>query len=236
MTGPKKTGASDGVAAPPGCPDQPGGMYRDGPGRLALFNQPTSVAINPAGELFVADSGNQVVRRIDPAGNVTLFAGSVGQVGNTDGRLADARFFFPVDLAFAPNGDLLMTEGSHVRRIAASGEVTTVAGSPGAGMDAAGYADGAGLEARFRFNSGIAIAVDGTMFTADTGNGRIRRISPGSFAVTTVAGRGGQGFAIGSASSAVFSEATGIVCLADGAILVSDYNLNRIFRIQRSAP
>lgn len=224
-----------GAPAPAGCPDQPGGFYRDGPGQSALFNQPTSIAVGPTGELYVVDSANQVVRLIGLDGTVSLYAGGVGQPGNADGDIQQARFFFPVDLAFGPAGELFLTEGSRVRRISSTGQVTTLAGSRAAGAEAGGYADGDGTSARFKFSTGLAVRSDGTMFVADTGNQRVREVKPLGL-VATAAGRGGQGMAIGIGTSAQFSQPVGTVILADGSLLVSDYNLNRIFRIARPGP
>lgn len=223
------------TSVPPGCPERAGAFYRDGAGPVSLFNQPTSVVAGPSGELYVADSGNQVLRRIGSDGVVSLYAGVVGQPGNTDGSLRDATFFFPVDLAWSPDGDLLLTEGSRIRRITSQGQVSTLAGSRDQGADAGGFADGDGMAARFRFSTGLAVRDDGTLFVADSGNQRVREVKPLG-QVSTAAGRGGQGMETGSGSAAQFSHPVGAVVLEDGSLLVSDYNLNRIFHIRRTGP
>lgn len=225
-----------GAKAPAACPAGPGQSYRDGEALLALFNQPTSVAVAGDGTLYVADSSNQVVRAIAPGGQVRTVAGSPGTPGFADGRGAEARFFFPVDLAFGPGGALFLTEGSRLRRIEPSdGTVTTLAGSTAPGAEAAGYADGAGADARFKFASGLAVRADGTMYVADTGNGRLREVKPGGD-VATAAGKGGQGMALGGGDVAQFSQPVGVVVQADGSVLLSDYNLGRIFRVRRPGP
>lgn len=228
--------ASPGAPLPTGCPDtiMRQAPFRDGPGATALFNQPSSVAVGPKGDLYVADSSNQVIRRIDTAGNVSTYAGSVvGQPGNADGPLQEARFFFPVDLVPDASGALYLTEGSRVRRIDPSAGVSTLVGSRAQGMDAGGYVDGQGTAARLNAVSGLAVLPDGSLVLADTGNQRIRLVAADGV-VSTVAGKGGQGMEVGPGSTAQFSQPVGVVTLQDGTILVSDYNLNRIFRITRS--
>jgi len=231
----KQRKASSSSPLGPGCPDNPGqAPFRDGPGATALFNQPSSVAVAPTGDLYVADSSNQVIRKIDLAGNVSTYAGSVGQPGNTDGPAQEARFFFPVKLVSDASGSLYLTEGSRVRRIDPGGGVSTLAGSRAQGMDAAGYADGDRTTARLNDVSGLAALPDGSLVLADTGNQRVRLLEADG-TVSTLAGKGGQGMVVGPASTAQFSNPVGVVTLQDGSILVSDYNLNRIFRITRTA-
>jgi streptogramin lyase len=191
--------------------------------------------INDIHRAIGADSANHCVRVIE-GGKVTVYAGQVGHPGNADGARSEASFFFPTDMSVTPAGVLYLSEGSHLRRIdGAAGTVTTIAGSPTVGADAGGYADGTGPEARFKFPSGIAMRPDGAIFVSDTGNQRVRQVTPGGV-VTTIAGKGGQGMAIGTGANAQFSQPVGIVVDADGSLLVVDYNLSRIFRIVRSGP
>jgi len=225
---------SKGSPAPAGCPEGPGeAPFRDGPGATALFNQPSAVAVDPAGGLFVVDASNQVVRHIDDAGTVTTYAGARGQVGYADGTAGEARFFFPVDIVVDASGNILLTEGSRVRKITPDGLVTTVAGSPQEGLAAAGYADGRGLEAAFNAAAGVAMLPDGTIVVADSQNHRVRLVEADG-TVSTIAGKGGQGLATGPGDTAQFSLPVGVTALADGTVLLSDYNLGRIFRLTRN--
>jgi DNA-binding beta-propeller fold protein YncE len=83
--------------------------YRDGPADQALFNIPQGVAVDAAGAIYVADSGNHVIRRIDPGGTVATLAGT-GEPGYRDGLGREAQFWYPSDLAFLPDGRLLVAD------------------------------------------------------------------------------------------------------------------------------
>lgn len=223
-----------GSPVPAGCPEVPGeAPFRDRPGATALFNQPSAVAIDPAGGLFVVDASNQVIRHIDNTGTVTTYAGAQGQVGYADGAAGEARFFFPVDILVDASGNILLTEGSRVRKITPDGLVTTVAGSPQEGLAGAGYADGRWLEAAFNAAAGIAMLPEGELVVADSQNQRARLVEADG-TVSTIAGKGGQGLATGPGDAAQFSLPVGVTALADGTVLLSDYNLSRIFRLTRS--
>lgn len=211
---------------PPECPS--GQPYRDGPADQALFYQPSSVAVANDGTLYVADAANNCIRVIDTKGNVSLYAGT-RDAGYKDGPIPEAAMFDPVDLAFGPDGTLYFTDQSnHLRKIVGN-TVTTIAGGPGKDGHG-GFADGPGGQALFRGATGIAVAVDGSIFIADTQNQRVRRVDP-SGAVTTIAGRGGQGFAVGTGDEAQFSLPVGLAISGTGDLYVADYNLARIFQI-----
>ena len=197
-----------------------------------MLGEPTSLAIGVSGELYLVDSANNAIRKIDKNGDVSLFAGT-RTGGQKDGPAAQARFFFPVDIAAAPDGAMYVTEaGNRVRRIGPDGEVTTVAG---AADGAEGYVDGRGAAVRFRGPAGIAVGRDGDLFVVDSRNQRIRYIGPAAD-VTTIAGKGGQGFATGAGSATQFSVPTDIIVLPDGSIYVADYNLNRVFKLTKVTP
>ncbi|MEO6397794.1 MAG: hypothetical protein ABIP13_04955 [Tepidiformaceae bacterium] len=217
---------------PDNCLPYPSQPYRDGPGMLAVLGEPTSLAIGTSGALYVVDSANNAIRKIDQNGDVSLFAGTrVG--GSKDGPAAQATFFFPVDIAAAPDGAMYVTEaGNRVRRIGPDGQVTTVAG---AADGAEGFVDGSGFVARFRGPAGIAVGRDGDLFVVDGRNQRIRHIGPATD-VTTIAGKGGQGFATGVGNATQFSAPTDIIVLPDGSVFVADYNLNRVFKLMKVTP
>ncbi|MGE3780229.1 MAG: hypothetical protein AB7F89_23775 [Pirellulaceae bacterium] len=218
---------------PFGCPASIAQVpHRDGAGTAAVFNQPASVAVASSGDLFVADASNQVIRRIDREGYVSTYAGGVGQPGNADGPLQEARFFFPVDLVLDSSGRLYLTEGSRVRLIDPVGGVSTVAGSRAEGFQATGYAEGEGVAAKFNAVAGLAMLPDRSVILADSQNQRIRFLAPDG-TVSTIAGKGGQGIATGPGPTAQFSLPVSVVLLSDGTILVSDYNLNRVFQISK---
>lgn len=119
----------------------------DGSADQARFARPEGLAITASGVLYVADTQNHTIRRVDPDGMTTTLAGYPGVAGHLDGAGADARFNAPIALAVGPDGFIYVTDaGSHiVRRMSSDGAVTTLAGYP----TLTGWADGQGLGARF---------------------------------------------------------------------------------------
>jgi DNA-binding beta-propeller fold protein YncE len=157
---------------------------KDGTGGDARFTTPRGIAIDPAGNLYVADEGNSNIRKITPAGVVTTLAGVAGSPGSQDGTGASAQFGAPRGLAVDATGNVYVadTDNHTIRKITPAGAVTTLAGLAGAG----GNADGPGDNARFSEPRGVAADAAGNVFVADTGNAAIRQISPTRI-VTTIA-------------------------------------------------
>lgn len=206
------------VASFAGHPAQPGS--EDGVGSAARFRTPWDVAVGPDGMAYVADTNNQVIRKIAPDGTTTVLAGAVGVPGTTDGTGSGARFWSPIALTVdtAGNAYVLDFGGQILRKITPAGVVTTLAGSPGT----AGSADGTGSAARFNLPSGLAVDGGGTLYVADTGNHTIRKVSPAGV-VTTLAGQAGQvGTADGTGSAARFNNPRGVVVDATGKVFVLD--------------
>jgi sugar lactone lactonase YvrE len=146
--------------------------FADGVGSAAAFNTPSALAIDRRGNLYVADTGNHAIRKIAPDGSVTTIAGN-GKPGFADGPGALARFNGPVGIAVDDAGIVYVadTYNDRIRRIALDGSVSTVAGN-----GQPGEADGAARDAGFDTPAAVAVARDGTLFVADTGNHAIRRI------------------------------------------------------------
>ena len=147
--------------------------FADGAGAAASFNTPSGLALANDGNLFVADTGNNRIRKVTPAGEVSTVAGD-GTAGYVDGPAAQARFNGPMGLAVDPRGNIYVadTYNDRVRMIAADGQVSTVAGG-----GTPGYADGDRATALFDTPCGIAVTTDGAIIVADTGNDRLRRIT-----------------------------------------------------------
>jgi uncharacterized repeat protein (TIGR01451 family) len=143
----------------------------DGPANTATFDGPTGVAIDAGGNIFVADTGNDLIRRVGTDGVVTTVAGVSGAAGFVDGIGSAARFDHPTSLAFDPLGNLYVVDtGNHaIRRIAPSHLVTTMIGT-----GAPGHKNGLGTTALLSSPGGIAFDPSGVLYIADTGNNVIR--------------------------------------------------------------
>ena len=152
------------------------------------FYYPFGVAVDLAGNLYVADQGGQIIRKVTPAGVIITLAGSLGSSGSADGTGSAARFNDPSGLAVDTAGNVYVADkGNHtIRKITPAGVVSTMAGSAGL----SGSADGTGSAARFWACSGVTVDNVGNVYVADTGNYTIRKISP-SGVVTTLAGLAG---------------------------------------------
>jgi sugar lactone lactonase YvrE len=211
--------------------NQPTG-YVDGPGLQARFNYPDGLTIDRSGNLFVADRGNQVIRRITPDGIVSTVAGAAGQQGSADGPDADARFSLPRGIVIAPDGALYVTEaGNHtVRKVVPGGSVSTLAGA----ALHSGSTDGTGANALFNSPTGLALDGAGNLYLADSGNSTIRKINQNGV-VTTVAGvPGQQGSVDGPAASARFKWPTDVAVDSLGNLFVADFQNQTIRRISVS--
>jgi len=203
--------------------------YADGTGVAVRFYDGRGVASDGAGNLFIADTGNHIIRKLVLAtGEVTTFAGSPGVSGSADGTGANARFFQPSGIAADGAGNLFVADTSNetVRKIViATGAVTTLAGT--AGMF--GGADGTGADARFQEPTGIAADGAGSLFVADSSNHTIRRIAADTRAVTTLAGTAMMaGSADGTGSKARFLHPLGVAADGAGNLFVADTENHRI--------
>jgi len=201
----------------------------DGTGAAASFNFPIGIAVDGAGDVFVADTLNQTIRQITPAGVVTTLAGTAGMTGTTDGTGASARFNGPNGVAVDSAGDLYVadTESHVVRKITTGGVVTTLAGTSGV----SGSADGTGSAASFNRPYCIAVDSTGNLYVGDRDNSTIRKItSTGD--VTTLAGLvGNSGSADGTGGAARFNFPLGIAVDSSGDVFVADYNNHVIRRV-----
>jgi sugar lactone lactonase YvrE len=163
------------------------GGAADGTGSAARFDHPYGVAVDGVGNVFVADTGNNTIRKVTPAGVTTTLAGLAGQTGSSDGVGTTARFNFPCGVAVDGAGNVYVAdEGNYtIRKITADGAVTTMAGSAGV----KGSADGAGSVARFFAPRGMAADSAGNVYVADSGNYFVRKITPDGV-VSTLPGFG----------------------------------------------
>jgi len=162
-------GSPDTGASRPGI-----GGYASGNGSAAHFNNPTGVAVDKAGNVYVADSNNYIIRKITPKGEVTAVAGAVGESKSVDGNAKSARFVSPFGVAVDGYGNLYGTDKTTIRKIDARNTVSILAGS----ADDIGTTDGIGSAARFQNPKGVAVDSKGNVYVADDGNKNIRKITP----------------------------------------------------------
>ncbi|MFZ2161733.1 MAG: hypothetical protein WAW02_05900 [Sideroxyarcus sp.] len=195
-----------------------------------------------AGNLYVADAGSHIIRRVSPSGAIATLAGAAGVEGSADGSTAAARFNHPSDVAIDSEGNVYVVDSKNctIRKITSTGIVTTVAGAAGMG----GYVDGIGIEARFNHPGGIAVdaagnvyVADGNFQPADGNNGEkqasnaLRKITPEGV-VTTLAGNPGKmGSDDGVGSVASFRYISGIAIDTTGSVYVADSANNNIRKI-----
>ena len=153
-----------------------GGPEGSGDGVLdkALFNSPSGLAIAPNGDLIVADTGNNCIRRVPIHGETSTIAGN-GEPGYADGPERKAQFNGPIGVAVDSRGNIYVADSynDRIRKITPDRQVSTVAG-----QGTPGYADGDRNTALFDTPSGIAVANDNSLIVADTGNDRLRKITP----------------------------------------------------------
>jgi ABC-type branched-subunit amino acid transport system substrate-binding protein/sugar lactone lactonase YvrE len=203
--------------------------YADGPIATAQFHTPVGLAVDAAGNVYVADGGNHRIRLIRPDGTVTTLAG-IGEPGYRDGPAGEAQFNGPFDVTVSSTGMLYVADAGNdrIRAISPDGMVTTLAGS-----GRRGFKDGPPEQAEFNAPWKLTLAADGTLYVADgvaifqRGNHAIRRVAPDG-TVSTVAGTGLPGLADGSAAEAGFYWPEDLDVDALGNIYVADSHSNRI--------
>lgn len=178
----------------------------DAKGIGARFNGPRGLALDGAGNVIVADTGNHMIRRITPDGVVTTVAGGA-TAGFLDGAGSSARFNGPSGVACDSNGNLYVADSGNnrIRMIDPAGNVTTLAGS-----GTAGATDGTGTGAMFDLPWGVAIDATGDILVSDFNNNAIRKIASPSMTVTTFATglSGPSGVALDSLSNLIVANST----------------------------
>jgi sugar lactone lactonase YvrE len=200
----------------------------DGTGSAARFNLPMGAGTDSAGNVYLADSGNHVIRRVTSAGVVTTLAGNAGIAGTTNGTGTAAHFNAPSGIAVDSVGNVFVADTLNhaIRKVTTAGGVSTVAGLAGT----SGSANGVGSVARFFGPQGVAVNAAGTtLYVADTNNDVIRSIDLASSTVTTFAGLSGQaGSADGVGNAARFNAPSAIAVDGNGTVYVADTDNNVI--------
>ncbi len=186
-----------------GPDESPGAL--DGQGHAARFSGPSSVAVDGAGNVYVADIWNNTIRKVTVGGVVTTLAGLAGSTGGADGTGSAARFYGPSGVAVDSAGNVYVAEfyNSTIRKVTPAGMVTTLAGLAGS----SGTNDGTGSAARFNGPNGVAVDSAGNVYVADPGNHAIRKVTPAAV-VTTLA--------------AYFGDPSGVAVDIAGNVYVAD--------------
>lgn len=210
--------------------------YADGNATAAEFNYPRGICIDAQRNLFIADSWNHRIRKIDVNGNVSTLAGYSDTIGvqspggYADGSDTTARFNVPCGMSIDSLGNLYLADAYNhrIRKISPSGFVTTVAGTGPTGASSGGFLDGDTSVARLNTPTEVFISKGGKIFIGDTYNNRIRLVSNGT--VSTVAGNGIQGYVDGIGTDASFAHPRGLVLDAEEShVYVCDGN-NHVIR------
>jgi M6 family metalloprotease-like protein len=201
----------------------------NGVGALAQLSYPMGIAVDRAGNLYIADTGNHVIRKVSPTGLVSTLAGLAGVAGTADGVGEEARFDMPIGITVDSAGVLYVVDqyDSTVRRITPDGAVTTVQPVSAEAANTTETATSPGLN----HPSGIAVDCYGNLYIADTGNNTIRRMAPDGSLSTLAGANGAPGSADGPGPAARFNGPFGIAVDLDGDVYVADQGNSTIRKI-----
>ena len=198
----------------------------NGVGTAASFYYPAGMAVDAADNLYVADYGNNKIRKITPDGTVTTFAGT-GVAGAAEGDVTTAQFNGATGVCVDSFGNVFVADyyNNKIRKIDTLGNVTTFAGS-----GVIGSADGIGTAASFYYPAIVAADGANNLFVTDEENHKIRKITTAG-TVSTLAGNGTLGAADGISTSAQFNFPTGVAIDDSNNVFVCDYGNNKIRKI-----
>ena len=191
--------------------------FADGTGTAAKFNSPEGLVVDSSGNVYVADRGNNRIRKITSAGVVTTFAGSA-TAGTANGTGTAATFNQPNAITIDSSGNLYVIDAfaaTQIRKITPAGVVTSFAGQVGV----TGSTDGTGTAARFGGIQGIAIDSSDNLYVTDTSNFKIRKITSAGV-VTTFAGSGTTGTVNATGTAASFQDINRITVDSSGNLYV----------------
>src|SRR5688572_17369791 len=206
-----------------------------GPATLATLALPRGLSLDTSGNLYIADSGSNRIRRVSPSGTITTIAGTGQPVFAGDGGpAAGAAVSGPLGVALDDTGQIFIadTDNRRLRRINSSGVITTLAGNGSASaLQDGALATNAGLS----FPGGLAVDAAGNLYIADVSNQRVRRIRPDGI-ISTIAGNGVSGYSGdgGPGTSARLSFPLGVATDRAGNVYIADRNNHRVRRVDPS--
>jgi uncharacterized protein (TIGR03437 family) len=204
----------------------------EGPATSAALNRPSGVAVDAAGNLYIADTLNDRVRKVNGSGVISTVAGRQGATALGDGGPAtSARLSIPSGVALDASGNLYIVDRgqNRVRKVTAAGTISTLAGTGTQGFSGDG---GPAASAALAAPESVAVDAAGNLYITDTSNSRVRKVTPGG-QISTVAG-GGAGIALGDggpATSAVLLQPTGVAVDSAGNLFIADTSHNRIRKV-----
>jgi hypothetical protein len=206
----------------------------DATGAAARLRNPSGVAVDASGNVFVADSSNHTIRKVTSAGVVTTLAGTAGSTGSTDATGAAARFKNPFGVAVDTAGNVFVADFSNhtIRKVTSAGVVTTLAGTAGS----TGSTNATGSAARFNLPGGVAVDTAGNVFVADTYNHTIRKITSAGVVTQEAGLAGNPGSNNGLGAIARFNTHFGVTVDTAGNVFVADTLNHTIRNTASSAP
>ncbi|HMF36072.1 MAG TPA: Ig-like domain repeat protein, partial [Isosphaeraceae bacterium] len=230
------TGGQVAITRVAGNKDGEAGFGGDGgPASQAQLNQPEGVATDASGNLYIADTDNNRIRKISPDGIISTVAGNGMPGYNDDGiKATDAKLNAPTGVAVDAQGNLFIadTGNNRIRKISPDGIISTVAGNGISGYnEPKGVSDGIkATDAMLNAPMGVAVDAQGNLFIADTGNDRIREVRTDG-KIITIAGDAGFSGDGGPASQAELNHPEGVAVDASGNLYIADTGNNRIRKI-----